>query len=151
MLVFWNTATVCVIGQEIALLNIKEKWLIGKNWKNSKKEIGYVTNASNFFHISNKTSHSATNGCDFTSLPPIDRDFFKDMFANFADTMDKRIEDIIEKNMVKVEKKEKRNKRRMMNIRMTEALIDYYVKKKFPSKQSGLLEQSGFLWNIIVV
>jgi hypothetical protein len=73
------------------------------------------------------------------------------MFANFADTMDKRIEDIIEKNMVKVEKKEKRNKRRMMNIRMTEALIDYYVKKKFPSKQSGLLEQSGFLWNIIVV
>jgi hypothetical protein len=39
--------------------------------------------------------------------PPFDWDFIVDMFTSFAENIDKRIEDIIEKKMVKVEKVEK--------------------------------------------
>ncbi len=43
--------------------------------------------------------------------PPIDGEFFKDMFVHFADILDKRIENVIEQKMVKVEKKEKNEKK----------------------------------------
>jgi hypothetical protein len=42
-----------------------------------------------------------------TNPTPIDKDFLMDMFATYKNTMNKKIEDIIEKKLVKMDKKEK--------------------------------------------
>jgi hypothetical protein len=82
--------------------------------------------------------------------PSIDREFLKKMFNSSADTLDQKIENSIEKKMVRLEKWKKR---RIMERRMKKKIlmIMFKILKFFLSKKRGLLEDNGFLWKIIIM